>query len=177
RAMPVDDGTTLWVIIKVDNGEAPKAGNSGSGGPGYATVTCAYQLDQSKIDALISALNAYRAQNGLAPFTINEQLNEAAQAHANDMACNQLFYHNGSNGSTPTTRVAASGYAAAYVTENVYGSYPPLTGAEVISWWANDTADPRHNENLLSAKYTEIGIGYSFFNNYGYYVIDFTVPA
>jgi uncharacterized protein YkwD len=43
-------------------------------------------------------------------------------------------------------------------------------------WWAADAADPRHNENLLSTKYKEIGLGYAFYNNFGYYVIDFAVP-
>jgi uncharacterized protein YkwD len=38
---------------------------------------------------------------------------KAAQSHANDMACNQLFGHTGSDGSTVASRVAASGYKAA----------------------------------------------------------------
>jgi uncharacterized protein YkwD len=65
---------------------------------------------------------------------------------------------------------------ASATTENVYGSYPPLSGPDVISWWANDFADPRHNQNLLSTRYVEIGIGYSYYNNFGYFVIDFAVP-
>jgi uncharacterized protein YkwD len=45
-----------------------------------------------------------------------------------------------------------------------------------VSWWAADQIDPRHNENLISTEYVEIGVGYSFFNNYGYYVVDFAKP-
>ena len=101
---------------------------------------------------------------------------QAAQAHANDMACNQLFYHNGSDGSTPETRVAASGYVASKVTENVYGSYPPLTPDGAVNWWKTDKTDPNHNKNLISTDYTEIGVGYAFYNNYGYYVVDFATP-
>jgi uncharacterized protein YkwD len=92
------------------------------------------------------------------------------------MACNNLFYHVGSNGSTPQSRVAATGYVASSITENVYGSYPPLTGQGAISWWATDQSDPTHNANLISEKYKEIGVGYAYFNNYGYYVVDFAVP-
>ena len=143
---------------------------------GYAIVTCAYSLDQGKIEEVLAALNAYRARWGVPAYNVKPQLNESAQSQANDMACNQLFYHYGSNGSTPKTRVATSGYVASYVTENVYGSYPPLSGSEAIDWWAADTIDPRHNENLLSTKYKDIGIGYAFFDNFGYYVIDFAVP-
>ena len=175
-AIPVDDGTTLWVIIRVNNGEAAKGGGTSSAGPGYATVTCGYTTDAARVSQVFAALNAYRAQSGIGPYILNDQLSEAAQAHAADMACNQLFYHNGSNSSTAKSRVAASGYLASYVTENVYGSWPPLSPADAIQWWANDVADPRHNENLLSTKYIEAGVGYAFFNNYGYYVIDFGVP-
>jgi uncharacterized protein YkwD len=175
-AIPIDAGTTLWVIIQVANGDAPKHDPLANTGPGYANATCSYTTDPAKVNEAIAALNAYRAQQGLAPYTINNQLTESAQAHSADMACNQLFYHNGSNGSTAKSRVAASGYIATAVTENVYGSYPPLNGQGVINWWANDVADPRHNENLLSTRYIEIGVAYAFYNNYGYYVIDFAVP-
>ncbi|MBV6395391.1 MAG: hypothetical protein HFACDABA_00967 [Anaerolineales bacterium] len=176
-AIAIDSGTTLWLIIRLDNGEAPKGNNDTTeSGPGYAEVSCAFTTDAARVSQLFDALNAYRSQNSISTYMLNERLSEAAQAHAADMACNNLFYHNGSNGSTATSRVAASGYLASYVTENVYGSWPPLTPAEAIQWWANDVADPRHNENLLSTRYLEVGIGYAFFNNFGYYVIDFAVP-
>jgi uncharacterized protein YkwD len=72
--------------------------------------------------------------------------------------------------------VAATGYVASVVTENVYGSYPPLSGQGAVDWWKNDKTDPNHNKNLLSTTYTEIGVGYSFFENYGYYVLVFAAP-
>jgi uncharacterized protein YkwD len=72
--------------------------------------------------------------------------------------------------------VADAGYVAADLSENVYGSYPPLDGPGVVNWWATDKTDPRHNQNLLSTNFTEIGVGYAFFNNYGYYVIVFAKP-
>lgn len=174
--IPIDTGTTLWVIIQIANALAPTQQAVVTSETSYASAACHYTLNVPKVNELIAALTAYRAKYGLPPFNIDTRLNEAAQAHSADMACNQLFYHNGSNGSTPTSRVAASGYPANSVTENVYGSYPPLTSQDVIIWWANDTADPRHNENLLSTRYVDIGIGYSFYNNYGYFVIDFAVP-
>lgn len=175
-AISIDGVTTLWVSIRISNGEAPKGNTSATSGPGYADVSCDYAADAVRVSQLFEALNAYRAENGIAPYIFNDQIAEAAQAHAADMACNNLFYHNGSNGSTATSRVAASGYLASYVTENVYGSWPPLTPTEAIQWWAKDASEPRHNENLLSTRYVEVGIGYAFFNNFGYYVIDFAVP-
>lgn len=188
--MQIDQDSRLWVIINVSNTAAtnptapaqsttaPAQGNppSTSGGVGYANATCGFTLDASKVTETVSAINAYRARSGLSPYTVNARLSEAAQAHANDMACNQLFYHDGSNGSTPRTRVAASGYVAGAVTENVYGSYPPLNGQGAVTWWINDKVDTTHNTNLISTNYVEIGVGYSFFNNYGYYVVVFARP-
>ncbi len=176
--MKIDNDSRLWVVINVPSAVAQSTvGIPVTGGEGnFATVTCAFSTDAVKIAEAVNAINAYRAQNGLPAYTFNDQLSKAATAHANDMACNKLFGHNGSNGSTPTTRVAGSGYIAASVTENVYGNYPPLSGKEVVDWWKNDKTDLRHNQNLLSTTYTEIGLGYSFFDNFGFYVLVFGVP-
>ncbi|CAG1008463.1 hypothetical protein ANAEL_03673 [Anaerolineales bacterium] len=175
--MKVDNDSRLWVIINVSSQVAaatdaaiPVTGN------GLVSAACAFTTDSAKVTDVITALNAYRADNGLPAYMVNELLTKAAVAHANDMACNQLFGHDGSDGSTFTTRVAASGYNASSVTENVYGSYPPLTGQGAVDWWKNDKTDVRHNQNMLSAAYTEIGVGYSFFNNFGYYVLVFAKP-
>ena len=179
-AVPIDKATTLWAIITVGNATAGTggggSGSASSSGSGPASVACAFTTSQTNVDDVVAAINAYRAQNGLPAYTVNAQLTQAAQGHSEDMACNNLFYHVGSNGSTPQSRVAATGYAASSITENVYGSYPPVTGQGAVTWWATDQSDPTHNTNLISTKYKEIGVGYSFFNNYGYYVVDFGAP-
>jgi uncharacterized protein YkwD len=179
--MKIDNDSRLWVVINVSSEVAGVPTNTQSPGSipvtgGFAAVTCAYTTDAAKVRDTIIAINAYRAQNSLSAYTINEKLNQAADAHANDMACNNLFVHTGSNGSTPASRVTASGYSASFVTENIYGSYPPLSGQGAVDWWKIDQTDPNHNLNLLSKTYTEIGVAYSFFNNYGYYVLVFAKP-
>jgi len=189
--MKVGDDSRLWLIINVGNTVAPTpvntatagaqavgspAATTGAGGDAFANVTCAYAIDQSKLIEVITAVNAYRAQSGLPAYNVNPQLARAAQAHANDMACNKLFVHTGSNGSTPDSRIKASGYIAKFKSENVYGSYPPLSGQDVTNWWKNDKTDPNHNLNLISDTFVDIGVGYAFFNNFGYYVIVFASP-
>ena len=179
KIMSVDSDSRLWLIINVTGATASVSSSTPSasaGGTTPAPAACAVTLDPAKVADAIKAVNSYRAKNGLPPYTVNSLLTNAAAVHANDMACNNFFTHTGTDGSTPTTRVAAAGYSASDVTENVYGSYPPLSGQGVVSWWANDQVDPNHNLNLISSRYTEIGVAYSFFNNYGYYVIVFAVP-
>jgi uncharacterized protein YkwD len=179
--MKIDNDSRLWVVINVSSqvaaatqssGNIPVTGNE----DGFAKVTCAFTTDTARVTDTIAAINKYRTDNGLPAYTVNEMLTKAATAHANDMACNKLFEHVGSNDSTPTTRVAASGYTALSMTENVHGSYPPLTGQGAVDWWKNDKTDLRHNQNLLSTTFTEIGVGYSLFNNFGYYVLVFATP-
>ncbi len=179
--MEIDGDSRLWVLINaVDNGVAAPTStagaNTGTGGSGGTNPpACAYTVDPNRVNDVLKEINAYRAKSGLPAYTLNDQLVAAAQIHAADMACNQLFYHNGSDGSTPATRAVAAGYTGK-VTENVYGSYPPLTPAEVKDWWRLDQIDPTHNLNLVSTQYSEIGIGYAFYDNFGYYVADFGTP-
>ncbi|WKZ37659.1 MAG: NBR1-Ig-like domain-containing protein [Anaerolineales bacterium] len=182
KAMQIDKGTLLWVIVSVGNVSTANSGGSDSGSTdsfsqaGFADVSCAYTTSQTNVDAAIASINAYRTANGLPAYTVNPQLNQAAQVHSADMACNNFFTHKGTNGSTPDSRVAATGYSASNVSENVYGRYPPPTGQEVVTWWATDQSDTRHNANLLSSEFTQIGVGYSYFNNFGYYVVVFVSP-
>jgi uncharacterized protein YkwD len=124
----------------------------------------------------IQAVNDYRKENGVPAYTVNPLLAKAAQKQAIDMACNHLTAHTGSDGSTPQSRVTATGYAASSVGENVYGSNPPFTGSGAVNWWITDPSDPANNQNLLSKTFTEIGVGYAAFDNSGYYVIVFAKP-
>jgi uncharacterized protein YkwD len=178
--MKVNQDSRLWLIINVSL-EAPTAtsvagASTGSSGAGLVTSTCAFSSDPANITETLEAINAYRAQSNLPAYTKNDQLAKAAQSHANDMACNSLTGHTGSNGSTIESRVKDSGYTYSLVSENVQFSYPPLTGQGVVNYWINDKTDLRHNRNLISDSFTEVGIGYSFFNNFGYYVVVFGIP-
>jgi uncharacterized protein YkwD len=172
--MRVNDDSRLWLIINVTTDTS--AATAVSGVAGLAAVTCAFTSETVNITETLNAITAYRARSGLPAYNTNSQLARAAQAHANDMACNNFFGHTGSNGSTIQSRVTASGYTYSVVTENVYGSYPPLTGQGAVNWWINDKTNLRHNRNLISDTYTDVGVGYSFFNNYGYYVVVFGTP-
>ena len=191
----VNDDSRLWLIIQVKNTVAatapatattapgtaaqataqPTNTTASSSGAGFASATCGFSIDQSKLMETITAINAYRIQSGLPAYTVNAQLAKAAQAHANDMACNNIKLHTGSNNSTVKTRVAASGYISAFESENVYFSNPPVTGQDAVNWWITDTEEI-HRLNLVSDTYIDIGVGYAFFNNTGYYVVVFATP-
>lgn len=200
--MKVGDDSRLWVIINVTvtttitpTATATALANPAGGAAAAVTVTgtlptntassssanvttatCAFTTDREKLTQVINAVNSYRATKGLPPYTVNPLLAQAAQRHANDIACHKLYVHTGSDGSTPQSRVRDTGYVARSVSENVNGNYPPFDGQAAVNWWINDRTDLRHGQNLLSTTFTEIGVGYSFFDNYGFYALVFAQP-
>lgn len=174
----IEGDSRLWVIFNaVDDGGVQPAptteASSATSEPPQAA--CEYTPDVARIQILLTEINTYRAESNLPAYTLNDQLAQAAQTHATDMACNRFFVHTGSDGSTPETRTAAAGYTGS-ISENVYGSYPPLTAEEVKDWWRLDKTDPNHNLNLTSNQYTEVGIGYAFYDNFGFYTVVFGTP-
>jgi uncharacterized protein YkwD len=172
-AATATSATAAGSVTATSTGSTTSATTSGSSS---TTANCSFTIDRTKLMQAIEALNAYRADNGRPAYIINARLAQAAQKHANDMACNNLSVHDGSDGSAPQSRVAATGYVASTVSENINKNNPPLDGAGVVDWWVNDTTDAQNGRNLLSTTFTEIGVGYSFFNNSGYYVVVFAKP-
>ncbi len=180
--MSVGDDSRLWLVINVTSdianataAPAPTAASAATAA-GLVTATCAFTADASTITDTINAINAYRLQNGFPPYIVNAQLSRSAQSHANDMACNSLAGHTGSNGSTTESRIRDSGYVFTVVGENIYRSNPPLTGQAVVNAWAADNTDLRNKLNMVSDSFLDMGVGYSFFNGFGYFVIDFGTP-
>lgn len=204
--MKIGDDSRLWVIINVSvttaatavstataantatatsavavssvtvTGTASTATAATASSSNLTTANCSFTIDRTKLTEVINAVNAYRARNGLPAYTVNAQLAQAAQRHANDIACHKLYSHTGSDKSTIQSRVADTGYVAKSVSENVNGNYPPLDGQGAVNWWINDKTDLRHGQNLLSTTFTEIGVGYAFFDNYGFYALVFAKP-
>ena len=86
--------------------------------------------------------------------------------------------HAGSDGSTWYSRIQAQDYTYAYATENIYVGNPAFGGTPegAFDWWMNS---PVHRDNILSAKVTEIGIGYAYSESStygGYYTLNFARP-
>jgi uncharacterized protein YkwD len=89
------------------------------------------------------------------PLVRSAVLSRVAQAHAADMAARDVVAHQGGDGSKPADRVTRSGYRWRRVGENVAsGSTSP---EETVEGWL---ASPGHCANLMSAEFTETGVGY-----------------
>jgi uncharacterized protein YkwD len=171
---------TFWVKILIGNAApAPVATLAVTSVGGVPTVkvtgpaSCNYSTSSAYVSELASLINNARSQNGLPALTVNPQLAAAAQGHSIDMACHDLVSHTGSDGSSVSERVAATGYSASYSSEIIYSSGYPQTA---FDWWMSD---PIHRNEILNPYVTEIGIGYAYAASAsygGYYTVDFASP-
>jgi uncharacterized protein YkwD len=100
----------------------------------------------------LAILNAYRARHGLGALVVVPQLTVAAERHAADMAAHRFFAHEGSDGSTPGSRIRESGYLGGGG-ENI--ALRAVTPNEHMVGWI---MSPPHHANILNPSWKAIGI-------------------
>lgn len=115
----------------------------------------------------LQLINDYRVANGEVALTLSDSLNRSAAWIATDMGANNSFGHTDSLGRGAWDRIVDCGY--------------PIAGGENLAAGTNrSTADsafelfrnsPSHNENMLLARYRQIGIArvYAPGTTYGWY--------
>ncbi len=107
-------------------------------------------------DEVFQRINQIRIENGLAPYTRDAALEQAALLHAQDCAQRGELTHIGSDGSDVSTRVERAGYDAVGASEiTVTGNSPEWA----LNWWMDETPpnDP-HRSAILSTDYADIGV-------------------
>lgn len=102
---------------------------------------------------VLELTNAARAEVGANSLTLNEVLSEAARKKGLDMLENDYWAHTSPTGTEPWDFFKTAGYRYRYAGENLARDFE--NPEETVAAWM---ASPSHKENLLSAKYQEIGI-------------------
>jgi uncharacterized protein YkwD len=92
----------------------------------------------------------------VSPLGSASMLDKAALGHAQDMATHNYFAHTGRDGSTPAQRATRAGYRWRAIGENIAAG--PATAEIVVRGWLDS---PEHCSNLMSPRYTAMGIAYS----------------
>lgn len=117
---------------------------------------------------VVELINQKRVANDLPPLAVAPELMRAAQAHAQDCSQRGWCSHLGSDGAATLTRIQRAGYEATAWGENWVQALGPI---EAVKWWYNETPpnDP-HRRNILSSRYSEIGVGVAS-ADYGYYFV------
>ncbi len=103
---------------------------------------------------LLQETNQSRAKESQQPLSIDNQLNAAAQAKAEDMAKRDYWAHNSPDGKTPWTFIGGSGYQYQSAGENLAYGFSEASG--VIGGWMNST---EHRSNILNDSYKHVGFG------------------
>jgi uncharacterized protein YkwD len=121
---------------------------------------CLYQdeavsgSNQARVErSLLCMANAVRSRSGLSLLVADSRLDAAARNHSADMVARGYFSHTGLDGSSPSDRAQAAGYAGG-AGENIAASSRG-TALSVFSLWRGS---PGHNANLLGS-YTATGLG------------------
>lgn len=90
--------------------------------------------DSSAIEfRMLDGVNALRKAAGLAPLTLNAQLNAAAATHSRDMSVQNRPWHFGSDGSSPLDRAKRVGFTGQLLGENISETYE--TETETLAAW------------------------------------------
>ena len=103
----------------------------------------------------VSLINATRTQAGLPALRVNATLSASANAYARLMGERNFFSHNGLDGSTPQSRIKASGYAGRFKGEALAAGQASPQSA--LNTWLNS---PSHRDILMDRSAVEVGIGY-----------------
>jgi uncharacterized protein YkwD len=132
-------------------------------------------------ERVIDLVNAARATGrkcgstrfaATAPLRSSRDLDDAAAAHARDMARKNFFDHRGSNGSQPKDRVLRAGYEPRLSGENI--AFGPESAEEVVAGWLDS---PGHCANIMEPRFEHIGVGLSTRKrNRTYWVQTFAAP-
>jgi uncharacterized protein YkwD len=139
-------------------GQATVTATGAAGGASTPAAACDFEENTSFVTQLQTLINDERASNNLSALSVNADLAAAAKAHAVDLLCNNYLAHEGSDGSTPESRVEAQGFTASLVIEDLYAA-PVNVGdpQSAIDWWLSDSAS---RADILNPNTTAFGVAY-----------------
>lgn len=101
---------------------------------------------------LLNLVNNARRNQGLRTLCLNTKLNNAAQAHSQDMVSNNFFDHTGSDGSKAWDRMLRAGYRYSWAGENI--AMGQTSVQQVFNSWWNSQG---HRNNILNPNYQHMG--------------------
>jgi uncharacterized protein YkwD len=106
------------------------------------------------INAVQWYVNTYRQRVGAPPVAQQWQLNQAAYAHAREMASRRYMTHTGANGSNAGSRISRAGYRWWIWGENVAAGQ--TTVGQVMGAWYNSAG---HRAIILDRRFRHMGLG------------------
>jgi uncharacterized protein YkwD len=119
-------------------------------GSSSASASASTGTDQA---AILTLVNAARAQHGCAPLAASAALTTLAQSFSDEMAARGFFSHTDPDGRTPWDRARALGITDLGGENIARGQQTPDA---VMTAWLNS---PGHRANILDCAYHSLGVG------------------
>lgn len=110
---------------------------------------------------VVELTNAERAKNGLPALTLDTNLSKVARAKSEDMSKNNYFDHTSPTYGSPFDMMKQFGISYKAAGENI--AKGQTTPEQVVKAWMNSEG---HRANILSDKFTHIGVGHVANGNY-----------
>jgi uncharacterized protein YkwD len=120
-----------------------------------ATTTAATKDNSSNlsyVEQVVKLVNIERAKEGLAPLSIDKNLEKAAMVRANEIQTK--FEHVRPNGTSFATVIKENGATYRGAGENI--AWGQKTPEEVVTGWMNS---PGHRANIMNKNFVNIGVG------------------
>lgn len=118
-------------------------------------TTIPINLGSSDSTYLLTTHNNIRQKNNIPNLILNETLSKVALNYCIEIDKSGNFSHIGLDRSTIGVRVTRENYFWRAVGENLGSKYQ--NSIDVMKGWTNS---PRHLENILDPKYTEVGFAH-----------------
>ncbi len=157
----VVSGDILWKIaVRYEIGISelikanPQLSNPSMIYPGQKVNIPAASSLKSYEDEVTRLINLERTKRGLPALTTNWQLARVARYKSQDMINKNYFSHTSPTYGSPFTMMQNFGLKFSAAGENI--AYGQRTPQEVVTAWMNS---PGHRANILSAAYTQTGVG------------------
>lgn len=149
-------GSDTWLVLASATAAAPSRTSAPPQATSQSPPTAALAARALMLvnDARARGTRCGRRQFAPAPsLSLSGTLAGVAFGHAADMAAHNYFEHQDLAGHTPADRVRAVGYQEKLVGENI--AYGPQTVEEAVRGWLDS---PGHCENLMDARFAEMGV-------------------
>lgn len=105
------------------------------------------------ISEVITQTNQERLAHGLPALNVSSKLSQAAAGKAQDMFINSYWAHTSPSGITPWVFILDAGYDYVFAGENLAKDFSNTS--RMMQAWMDS---PTHRANIISDKYSEIGI-------------------
>ena len=131
--------------------------------PGQITI-----VTQEGVTAVNSCITALNRASSVGILTPEKGLSLAAKDHAADQSRTGQTGHNGSDRSTPETRMKRHGVFSGSWTLGENIAYGDTTGREIIGSLLIDDGVPNrgHRTNIMNKAFTQTGVGYGTHTQY-----------